>query len=165
MLFRSRAAFLAAHRAQLVLRVRRANDLFPSFFSTPFFFFFFYREPRPSCLLGLGRPRAAIILSLSLSLSMAPLPTSVPFSLHRVPFVDATCAARAARTPPRALVFSLRPTCPFFFSVSVTRDFCTPFSHGAFILAPINPATLLALTNRPPSPPCASWIRSFSGLF
>lgn len=49
------AAFLGAHRAQLMLRVRCANDLFPFPFSTPF-----HCESSPSRSLGPHRPRSAI---------------------------------------------------------------------------------------------------------
>lgn len=104
-----------------MLRVRRANDLFPSPFSAPF-----YRAASRgvsvSRSLGLRRPRRRrLLLRLFLRGPFRQRPRLPPFILHRVPFVGATCAARAARTPPSSARFL--PSFPLrvFLSVSVTR--------------------------------------------
>jgi len=107
------------------------------------YFLFLPRAPSTGrCPRSPWRPRAAITVSFSAAPFRYTDLGVYPFILHRVPFVDATCAARAARTPRRALVV-------FFPSPSP--------SHRRF------PRSLQPARSPSPLPPPS--LRSFSRFF
>lgn len=146
-------------------RPPRTNNLFPSPLldrSPPSPFYRVDSRPSSVRLASADLVCTAIYrLFLLRPLSIADL--GFPSSFTRVPFVDATCATRAARTPTSAVFgFSLRVP-PRVSSLRLCHSGnSTLSSHRAFyILAPIHTPllTLLALTNR--SPPSSSYLLGF----
>lgn len=140
------AAFLGAHRAQLMLRVRCANDLFPFPFSTPF-----HCESCPSRSLGPHRPRSAIYR----------LVLRVPFRYRpRLPSSFTACPSLMQRAQ---LVLRVRHIeqsfSPFVSSLRLPVVGDPPFQPTSFHPRIDHP--LLALTNRPPPSTSLGFVVSF----